>query len=334
MGVLVMPRNYIYEQERFPVRAIISITERCNSKCTFCKVWEISNPVDLDVSLIDRLPGSLQDIDITGGEPLLHRSFAMIIEKFLTRGCRVIVVTNGLVNLAKFGDLWNTSNLGVRFSLDGIGDRHDAIRGVPGNFKKVLEQVEYLKSTKCENIGISSTFSDINIDDMGELYSLSRNLGVQLGIMVVGNSEIYYATSDNTIEDVQNLSYGIKKIICKELMTFNIKKWGRAIYMNELVEFINGKIQHLSCPAGRKFFFMKPDGSIYICNMKDILLGNLSEQSFEEIWFSESAEDGRRIAGDCQTPCWTMCNAKSIILDNKLRYFRRFCQKLPRLIIG
>lgn len=316
-------------RDRLPDTAIISITERCNSKCDFCKIWEIADPGDLDVSLIDKLPSSLKNIDLTGGEPLLHKDLELIVEKFTARNCHINVITNGLVNLRKFENLWHLTNLGIRFSLDGIEEVHDSIRGIEGNYKKVIEQIEYLKLRNFNDIGLSSTFADINIDQMTKLYSLSKELEVQFGIMVVGKSENYYQTCDNEINAPDQFRTSIRQIIKKELGTFNIRKWGRVIYMNELIRYVQGKFTTLHCPAASKFFFMKPSGEIFTCNIRDTLLGNLSETSFEDLWFSQGAKKERKIVQHCPTPCWTMCNAKSIILDHLPKYFFRFSWNLP-----
>jgi len=319
---------------RLPDTAVISITERCNSRCTFCKIWEIGDPSDFDCALIDKLPSSLKNIDLTGGEPLLHHDFEVIVKMLIGRNCDIMVVTNGLVQLNKFRDLWKLPNLGIRFSLDGMAEIHDTLRGIPGNYNKVLEQIEYLKSDRFHNIGLSATFSDANIDQISDLYRLSKQLEIQFGIMVVGNSETYYKKSDHAINDVDKYAKRIWSIMIRELASFNIKKWGRVIYMSELIEFIKGKTKVLNCPAGSKSFFMKPNGEVYLCNMKNILLGDLAKQTFDEIWYSESADKARRFAQNCTEPCWTMCNAKSIILDNKKRYLRRTSWRLMKGLLG
>ena len=170
-------------------------------------------------------------------------------------------------------------------------------------------------------------------DTINKLYSLSKELEVQFGIMVVGNSENYYQTSDNKINAPNQFEINIRQLIKKELRTLSIRKWGKVIYMNELIRYIQGKIVTLHCPAASKFFFMKPSGEIFGCNMRDTLLGNLSKTSFDDIWLSKEAKKERKIVQHCPTPCWTMCNAKSIILDHLPKYFARFIWNLPLNLI-
>jgi len=307
-----------------PERAVISITDRCNSRCSFCNIWQTEKPSDLNIELIYKLPSTLKYVDITGGEPLLHRDFELIISMLDHRRCRIIVNTNGLADLKKYSQLWKMRNLGVRFSLDGIGEVHDRIRGVKGCYESVIRNIGFLKSVGFHNIGISSTFSDININQALDLYVLSRRLGVDYTFVATGNSDIYYNKSDNCITDVEEFTNRIKKIVGKELLTFNIKRLSKAVYLIELCEFLKGNIKNIRCPAAKRFFFMRPSGEIYACNMRELYLGNLNAASFEDIWFSDTAEKSRLAAENCAVPCWTMCNAKSIMQDSKLKYMLRF----------
>lgn len=313
-----------------PTTATIAITEMCNSRCTFCNIWGIEKPKNIDVDLIDKLPISLRNINITGGEPLLHKEFALIINKLLQRRCNIIVNTNGIVPLRKYDHLWKRRGIGIRLSLDGIGDVHDSLRGIKGNYKSVIKQVEYLKSIGVSNIGISSTFSDSNINQAMAIYALSRELKVEFTFMVVGNSEIYYKKEDNNIINVGKVKEVLKEIIKQEIRTFKIAGFGKAVYLSELIEFVAGNIKTIRCPAGSKFFFMNPEGTIYVCNMVNLKMGNLNNKSFNEIWYSDESDKLRILTDKCRTPCWTMCNAKPIILNNKVKYFLKFSQNILR----
>lgn len=319
-------------ESKMPDAAIIAITEKCNSKCSFCNIWRTNNPQDLDINIIDKLPSSLKYVDITGGEPFLHNNFETVIEKFAKRKCKIIINTNGIMSLRKYEPLWKMKNLGVRFSLDAIGQKHDELRGVKGCYEAVLKNIGYLKSVNFNNIGISCTFSDTNIDQMGDLYTLSEKLRINFTCMIVGNSEIYYKKADNIIKNPQTFRRNINKVIAREIGKVNVKTWAKAIYMNELMEFIDGKIKNIHCPAGSTFFFMLPSGGICACNMRNLLIGDLSKKSFKEIWFSARAEDTRTLTGNCNQPCWTMCNAKLIISNNKFKYLGKFLKTVLKTL--
>ena len=308
---------------KLPNTAIIAITNRCNSRCSFCNIWKIKSGIDLDTSLIDFLPSSLKRIDITGGEPFLHEDIVAIVERLISKNCEKISInTNGLIDLKKFSGLWKMGDvLGIRFSLDGTEKVHDELRGVKGNFDKVLAQIEYLKALGLNDIGISSTFSDDNVEHMRPLYDLSVKMKISFTCMVVGNSGVYYKKKDNIIKNKGLFRKNLKAIKIREATRFSLRSIGKAIYLNGLIEYINNDIKRLRCPAGAYFFFMQPDGKIYSCNMRNFYMGDLSKNSFNQIWNSKRAGSLRKAASYCNKPCWTMCNAKNIIMNSKIKYF-------------
>ena len=55
-------------------------------------------------------------------------------------------------------------------------------------------------------------------------------------------------------------------------------------------------------------FFVEPNGDVLPCNGMDnpMPFGNLREQTWEEIWYSASAEKVRQAVRDCPKQCWMM----------------------------
>jgi hypothetical protein len=46
-------------------------------------------------------------------------------------------------------------------------------------------------------------------------------------------------------------------------------------------------------------------------------MGNLREQTFEEIWFSKDADKTRDVVAGCPNGCWMVCTARTSMLENK-----------------
>jgi MoaA/NifB/PqqE/SkfB family radical SAM enzyme len=311
-----------------PKTAIIAITEKCNSRCTFCKTWECENPVYLDERLIDSLPDSLREINITGGEPFLHKKIVSIVEKFFLKGCKVIINTNGLVRISNDSPLLKLKKVGIRFSLDGIGEVHDSLRGVPGNYKKVITQIDDLQSWGFKDLGIVSTFSDANWHQLEPLYELSQSLQVGFTCAVAANSEFFYHTTDNGFKNAGPFIATLRKIIHREISALKLKNLGKALFMSTLARFASSQIKVLSCSAGKSFFFMVPSGEIFACNMRELFMGNLNKSSFEDIWFSPVSERIKTFTAQCAKPCWTMCNAKQVLKENLASYCLKFFQQM------
>lgn len=130
------------------------VTSACNSLCRTCFYWdELNSGRDLSFAQLERLSQTAPPFDklwLSGGEPFLRKELAEIIELFYTNnGVRhVNLPTNGLLPakvetvvdrvLARCTEL----TLDLNFSLDGLANTHDAIRGVPNNFQKTLATME------------------------------------------------------------------------------------------------------------------------------------------------------------------------------------------------
>jgi sulfatase maturation enzyme AslB (radical SAM superfamily) len=72
----------------------------------------------------------------------------------------------------------------------------------------------------------------------------------------------------------------------------------------------NGK-RTLPCEAGTDIFFLDPYGSIMPCNGSDepMIMGNLNNQTFDEIWHSPKANDIRNQVKVCPKQCWMIGTA-------------------------
>jgi MoaA/NifB/PqqE/SkfB family radical SAM enzyme len=307
-----------------PKTAVVAITDRCNSRCTFCKIWQRESAVDLDEKLIDKLPLSIKEVNITGGEPFLHGNLEKIVEKLCDRNCVVIINTNGLVPINRRYSFLKRNRVGIRFSLDGIGQLHDELRGIPGNFKKVIGQIDALQSIGFNNIGIVSTFSDQNWRALRPLYKLSRDMKIGFTCAIAANSEVYYRTTANRFREAASFTSELRHVIGREMLSLKVKGIGKALFMKELCRFAVTPAKLLRCSAGNSFFFLSATGDVFTCNMRNLHIGNLSTNSFEDLWRCEAAGRARAIASRCSQPCWTMCNAKQILKEHIVYYSFKF----------
>ena len=136
-----------------PVRLeslFLFVTSTCNSLCRTCFYWEeLNQGRDLSFDQIARISQTAPQFHklwISGGEPFLRKDLAEIVEVFYYNNhVRALnLPTNGLLpkQLESTIDylLQRCPELVIdlNFSLDGLANTHDAIRGVPNNFQKTL----------------------------------------------------------------------------------------------------------------------------------------------------------------------------------------------------
>jgi len=127
------------------------ITSRCNSLCRTCFYFEkLNRSDDLSFDQIARLAETappFRKLWISGGEPLLREELAEIVELFVHRAgvTNLNLPTNGLLPAKTFRTIdyllerCPDLSIDLNFSIDGLANTHDAIRGVPNNFRRTLE---------------------------------------------------------------------------------------------------------------------------------------------------------------------------------------------------
>ena len=147
-------------RERRLGTVIFFITSRCNARCETCFYHEeLNRPGDLTFAQIERVSQTMPpitDLWLSGGEPTLRHDASEIIQMFVRNNGvrRVIIPTNGLIKSRAYeivdralGE--NTElHLYLNIALDGYGETHDRIRGVPGNWEKTLDCIRSLYPLK------------------------------------------------------------------------------------------------------------------------------------------------------------------------------------------
>ena len=124
-------------------------TLRCNLHCRHCGSDCRVESALKDMPLKDFLPvlDSIARetdphkvmINVTGGEPLVRKDLEECGKAFYDRGFPWGIVTNGqLLTPERFLSLLQSGLRAVTVSIDGIGETHDWMRGVPGSYGKAI----------------------------------------------------------------------------------------------------------------------------------------------------------------------------------------------------
>lgn len=300
-----------------PVDAVIAVTYRCNSQCAMCNIWRMEDVQEVRPGAYRELPRSLKYINLTGGEPFLRSDLPEVVEQ-VHKTCpraNIVISTNGLMANAlrdMMPDILKIdSSVGVAVSIDGIREVHDRIRGVKGAYGKARHCVNLLKRLGCKHVKIAFTASPDNIGHMSKVYEVSRDVGVEFTCAVAHCSEHYFQTADGSFAiSPKELREQFEMVIKQELGSWSPKRWARACFMAGLLQFAQGGGRMLPCAAGVETVFVTPNGDVYPCNVFSAKMGNISEQTWRDLWRSEEAQLARERLTSCTHGCWMICSAR------------------------
>lgn len=326
-----------------PTSAVIAVTYRCNSRCKMCNIWKMESGLEMKPEDFARLPQSLNDISITGGEPFLRDDLVAIIDTILEKinPGRIVINTNGflterIISITKqLLSRHYREKVFISLSLDGIGQIHEEARGIPNAFELVLTTINRLKGIGFNNIGIAYTFMKGNETEYQKVYDFSKELYVNFNATIAHNADNYFSTSDNQKADGKIVREQINRTIEDKIGAISMYELGKCYYLNGLAYYAETGKQLLPCSALDDSFFMSPEGNIYPCNILAASIGNILEEKFIDLWNGEKAAAIREIVNNCPNPCWMVCTAKPAI---KKHWFKTVLwilkEKLSRSRLG
>lgn len=165
-------RNKLNGHINYPKVLEFELSNECNLECVMCNGYFSSSirknrenlpPVktpynDKFVDELEEFIPHLTDAKFLGGEPFMIEIYLKIWERILkiNPAVRIHITTNGTILNNRIKDLLEGLNAGIIVSIDSLTeDTYKKIR-VNGNFKKVMENLEYLRDyTKRKHTFIS-----------------------------------------------------------------------------------------------------------------------------------------------------------------------------------
>ena len=284
--------------------AIIGTTYRCNAKCSMCDTWKHPTKPheEFSPSLLEKLP-FMNVVNITGGEPTIRKDLEDIISILKKKSKRIVVSTNGfspnrIIDLVK-----KFPKLGVRISLEGFSKSNYEIRKIRDGFDNSLRTLVRLRDMGAKDIGFGITVSNENIDDLLDMYRLSKACNFEFATAALHNS-YYFHKFDNAFTDKNKAKLAFKQLAQMQLKSKKPKDWFRAYFNYGLINYIDGKPRLFCCRMGHNSFYLDPFGEIRPCNVMDASMGNLHQSDFESIWTSQKARKVREDVLNCDKNCW------------------------------
>ena len=196
----------------------ISVTDRCNFRCTYCMPLDqyewISKKEILTFEEITRLATlfvglGVEKIRLTGGEPLVRQNLDQLVAKVAAiSGLKdLCLTTNGALLAEKIDSLKAAGLKRINISLDTLDPEKFRRMTKRGDLEKVLEGIFAAKDHGLHPIKLNAVIErGVNDDDILELVEFSREHGLAIRFieyMDVGNSNNW--TSEKLVSKAEIL---------------------------------------------------------------------------------------------------------------------------------
>ena len=275
---------------------------------------------------------------ITGGEPFLRkdlREICFLAVKTIPGLKQLRLASNGLLTekiIEQVEMICREAGipLSLKISIDGVGERHDRLRGIDGAFEKAmntLQGLEELRTKKSLDLSLSVSFTvlDENVDQIKDVYSLIE--GRDIDFFFKPGHDFCHETNRKGGGSNLTISENTRKKMIEFMHFFfendfgnkhSFANSGRKIFYHEMYNFLqNPEKLHVSCSAGFSSFLILSGGEVYACSSHSagrMALGNLTDNTLDEIWFSKKARKIRNMIKQGKCSCYTGCDlAPSII---------------------
>lgn len=290
---------------RIPLNVMISLTDRCQSRCTYCQI-PCRPRKDMTTkqafSLIDQIVAEgCERIALWGGEPLLVKDIGKIIRYAKNKGLYVTLDTNGFLVKKFLGDLAFLDILLI--SWDGPEDAHDANR-MKGSYPKVIKAIK--QAQKVVNVWTITVLTTNNIDRIPEILSIGKKLKVPMLFQTLYHNETQARNTNLLLPTNKQHKKAFKQLIeAKKKGTKIVNSYTYLKLLANWRDFVKQTRQSRPkdfplCRAAQFFCNVDVDGKVYPCNR---LMTQVKAKSFLKIGFKEAFEfSGRGKCQSCITP--------------------------------
>lgn len=278
-----------------------------------CHIWK--NPThpdyEVDAATLQKLPGGFDHVNLTGGEPTLRKDLLELCHILRPKTRTLEISTNGL-----HGDVLERivkayPDIKIRISVEGFEATNNRIRGEKNGFQKKMDAMDKLIAAGGTDLGFATTFQDENIDEVLDLYRHARSLNVEFATSALHNA-FQFHKNDNVIYDRVRVARKIEGLITEMLRSNTPKNWFRAYLNLGLIKKVLGQDRLHACSQGTDSIFIDPWGDVWACNVRnDLLMGNLRDQSWDEVYNGATAQKVRSLVAECPQNCWMVSSAKT-----------------------
>jgi MoaA/NifB/PqqE/SkfB family radical SAM enzyme len=293
----------LHGQAYKPVYVKMKIVWTCNLRCGMCNHWREDRDSPLGLAklktIVDELAeAGCQKIHLSGGEPTLYRELPALIAHMTTHNLRVTMTTNAtLLTRDRATALAEAGLRAANISIDSPDPRlHDRMRGLKGSWKQAVKGFRRLRrALKKGRVRINTVVGRLNYASLVDLPEMAADLGADF-INLIPIDE--HTGELQRLNKRQILDYNerIAPVIAERALALGLIQQPSQAYpfgvthpaveRSKLGLYARGYYEDHPCFAPWTHALIDHLGRVSVCCMlrEGPILGDLRQQSFNEIW--------------------------------------------------
>jgi MoaA/NifB/PqqE/SkfB family radical SAM enzyme len=318
--------------DRLPMGAVYEATMRCNLHCEFCYVGDLLNIEGewREELSLEALAKAFPDkeglqVNLTGGEIFMRKDIMSVLDLFRAKGyaCGYLTTNGTIITEERADALADLAAKGflkhISVSVDGPKDLHDAARGLKGTFERTTQGLQRLQAAAKKKgaplrVGINTTVAHESIEALDRMVDVAEELGVD----AIGLNHLMFSTPEEVAETVKIIGAPDASVIatfvtpdpgldvarvreqvgklaakCRERnILFDYRPKVHEPLMDSYYTpgtKLNGRCLYPFLHARVSF-----SGKVFFCPFIRVEVGDLTQNSLEEVWNSERYVEMRR----------------------------------------
>lgn len=323
-----------------PVRITLNTNKNCNLSCKLCGFSTKAQNLGKDRMKLDLLEIISEELFSTAwevvpstvGEPLLFENFLDLVHLIGEYQCRIELYTNGMLLNEGMSRKLLPYLADLKVSFDAASRSVFEDLRLKSNYETIIHNITKFNELKNNfkyvlppTITFQVTLARSNIKELSSLVELASNIGIDR--IAASHAYIFNQNlkseslifnrdlSDKNLFEAYNLSKNLN------VNTFFPRPF------NGLNNSKNYLFKAKTCSYLYKETWINANGDVHPCFLPDSpVLGNLHEESFQEIWNGSLYRNMRRTVND-EKPLFSRCKNCPIRMQFDLHFTKGYNEK-------
>jgi molybdenum cofactor biosynthesis enzyme MoaA len=318
-----------------PREIYITLTANCNLRCIGCRYGrdfmpgaQLSWPMVRDL-LDDCKKFGIQSIRLYGGEPLLHKDLARIVEHSAGLGLHTWLTTNGILLKDKIDDLYKAGLRSISVGFYGTGEEYNLYVQRKNRYTDLEKGVAYVRERFGMDVDLTLGWvlmrPTCNMESVRKTWEFAERYSTPIGVSLIHYSLPYFTEGPNRELQFQPEDRPAIEEVVSELMRLKRLRPG-LLQQSEMALrsvpdwLLKGPDMKVPCERYR-LLWVGADGTVQLCYVT-FKMGNLHEKRLAEMLFTPEHRQFSRDAFALRCPnchC-SYFNRIEIHAPSRLRY--------------